>query len=597
MACDSLTRKSSISGPRFVVGGIAVLLALSSELVCIAPSAGVAAAQHPDGTGWFVDIAGPSAITYKTNNDYTGRKYFPQPMCGGVAILDYDNDGKMDIFFTNGAKLPSMEKAGTAYDNCLLHNRGDGTFEDVTAKAGLLGKQTGYNFGVAAADYDNDGNEDIFICSAGRNTLYHNNGDGTFTDVTPGSGLDSKPPGVLSVGAAWFDYDNDGLLDLIVSNYTVWSPLTDRPCFYDAAPTTSGAPGSPKKVESYCSPRDVVSAAPRLYHNLGNGHFKDVTEESGIGSVLGKGMGIAIADFNGDGLMDVFISNDTEKNSLYINQGRGKFKEEAFLYGVAYNELGNVVSGMGSDAKDFNNDGFVDIVYNDLAGQIFGLLSNNHDKYFDDVTRQTNVENLSRPFSGWSIGFIDFDNDGWKDIYSANGDVDNLLPTSKQHDTMFRNVEGTRFVDASEEMGKDFNFIGYQRGSAFGDLNNDGFQDIVVTSLGQTPRILINRGLSGNHWALFDLRGTVSNRDGIGAKIKVTTAAGRTLYNHCTTSVGFMSSSDRRVHFGLGKETSMADVEIRWPSGTIQHLDHLAADRIIKVEEPRPEKTAEKPTK
>ena len=543
-------------------------------------------AQQPGDTQWFVDVAGNSNISYRTNNDYTGRKYFPQPMCGGVAILDYDNDGKMDIFFTNGAKLPSMEKEGRAYDNCLLRNKGDGTFEEVTAKAGLIGKQTGYAFGVAAGDYDNDGNQDIFICSAGRNTLYHNNGDGTFTDVTSGSGLDTKPSDVLSVGAAWFDYDNDGLLDLIVSNYTVWSPLTDRPCFHAAM---SMQPGNSKPSESYCSPRDVVSVAPRLYHNLGNGHFKDVTDESGVGSVLGKGMGISIADFNGDGLMDIFISNDTERNTLYINQGGGRFKEQALLYGVAYNELGTVVSGMGSDAKDFNNDGFVDVIYNDLAGQIFGLLSNNHNRYFDDVTRQTNLLNLSRSYSGWSIGFIDFDNDGWKDIYSANGDVDDLLPTSKQHDTMFRNIGGTRFIDVSEEMGQDFNFVGYQRGSAFGDLNNDGFQDIVITSLGERPRILINRGLSGNHWMLFDLRGTVSNRDGIGAKIKVTTASGRVLHNHCTTSVGFMSSSDRRVHFGLGKETSVAEVEIRWPSGAIQHLAGISGNQVVKVVEPRAE--------
>ena len=217
--------------------------------------------------------------------------------------------------------------------------------------------------------------------------------------------------------------------------------------------------------------------------------------------------------------------------------------------------------------------------------------------FFDDVTRKTNLLNLSRSYSGWSIGFIDFDNDGWKDIYSANGDVDDLLPTSKQHDTMFRNIEGTRFADVSEEMGQDFNFVGYQRGSAFGDLNNDGFQDIVITSLGQRPRILINRGLSGNHWILFDLRGTVSNRDGIGAKIKVTTASGRVIYNHCTTSVGFMSSSDRRVHFGLGKEKSVAEVEICWPSGVIQHLASIAADQVVKVVEPRSEGAATGVTK
>jgi hypothetical protein len=545
---------------------------ISIALLCA--GLGANAQQAP---GWFTDVAPRSTFSYKTNNDYTGRKYFPQPMCGGVAIFDYDNDGRMDIFLTNGAKLPELQKTGTAYDNALLRNKGDGTFEDVTVKAGLLGKETSYAFGVAAADYDNDGYEDLFVASAGRNTLYHNNGDGVFTDVTAGSGLDRKPANLLSVGAAWFDYDHDGLLDLVISNYTLWSPLTDRPCSRLTSDHT---------VPSYCSPRDVGSVSPSLYHNLGGGRFEDVTQSSGLGALQGKGMGISIADFNGDRLPDIFIANDTERNFLFINQGGGKFKEQALLYGVAYNDQGNVVSGMGSDANDYNNDGLPDIVYNDLAGQIFGLFRNDKGHSFDDVAGASGIEKLSRAYAGWSIGFVDYDNDGWKDIYSANGDVDNLGPNAKQNDSMFRNLNGDKFADASPDMGQDFLFTGYQRGAAFGDLNNDGYPDIVVTSLGQRPRILINRALSGNHWLLFDLRGTVSNRDGIGAQIKVTTAAGRALYNHVATSVGFMSSSDRRAPFGLGKETSVSSVEIFWPSGIVQKLGPTGADRIVKVVEP-----------
>jgi hypothetical protein len=431
----------------------------------------------------------------------------------------------------------------------------------------------GYSFGVAAGDYDNDGNEDLFICNAGRNTLYHNNGDGTFTDVTEGSGLDNKPANVLSVGAAWFDYDNDGLLDLIVSNYTEWIPATDRRC-------------QMADKEIYCSPTVYKSVAQRLYHNLGHGRFEDVTDASGLGRALGKGMGISIADFDGDGLMDIFIANDTERNFLFINQGDGTFKEQGLLYGVSYNELGATVSGMGSDAKDFDNDGMVDIVYNDLMGQVFGIFRNAGGHSFDDVTRQTHLQELSLPLAGWSIGFIDYDNDGWKDLYSANGDVDNFAPNSKQRDTMFKNVDGKSFVDVSEQMGTDFAFLGYQRGSAFGDLNNDGFLDIVVTSLGEKPRILMNNALNGNHWIMFDLRGHRSNRDGIGARIKVVTGSGRALYNHATTSVGFMSSSDRRVHFGLGTEKSIKSVEIRWPSGVVQVLGPLAVNQIATIEEP-----------
>lgn len=525
-------------------------------------------------SNWFTDVAGRSPFSYRTHNDFTGRKYFPQPMCGGVAVIDYDNDGKMDLFFTNGAKLPELKKTTPSFYNCLLRNNGDGTFDDVTAKAGLSGANIGYSFGVAVADYDNDGFDDLFICNAGMNTLYHNNGDGTFSDVTAGSGVDRKPADVLSVGAAWFDYDNDGLLDLIVTNYTTWTPQTDRQCFMDS------------KREEYCSPTIYKSIESRLYRNLGHGRFEDVTDASGIGKALGKGMGISIADFNGDGLMDVFIANDTEPNFLFINQENGTFKESGLDFGVAYNSQGASVSGMGSDAKDFDNDGWPDIVYNDLAGQVFGILKNEKGKSFTDVTWSTKMGALSRNLSGWSIGFIDFNNDGWKDIYSANGDVDDIGASSKQHDTMFQNVGGKDLVDVTATMGHDFSFIGYQRGAAFVDLNNDGFMDLVVTSLGEKPRILMNNALVRNHWIMFDLRGRKSNRNGIGARIKITTASGRTLYNHVTTSVGFMSSSDRRAHFGLGDESKLERVEIRWPSGILQQLDHPAVDQIMKIEEP-----------
>jgi hypothetical protein len=507
-------------------------------------------------------------------------------MCGGVAVLDYDNDGYMDLFFTNGAKLPELRKTSPAYFNTLLRNRGDGTFEDVTARSGLDGASLGYSFGAAVGDYDNDGFEDIFIANAGQNALYHNNRDGTFSDVTVGSGLDRKPENVLSVGAAWFDLDNDGLLDLIVSNYTVWTPDTDKRC--GLGDTTAPARDGYQTLhrESYCSPKVYVSVSPRLYHNVGHGHFVDVTESSGLSKAFGKGMGIAIADFNRDGWMDIFIANDTEPNSLFINQGDGTFKEQGLLYGAAYGQGGATVSSMGADAKDFDNDGWDDIVYNDLSGQLFTLFKNQGGQLFDDVSADTGIARLSRPYSGWSIGFVDYNNDGWKDIYSANGDVDDLTSNSRQHDSMFENIAGKSFTDVSDSMGKDFGSLGYQRGSAFVDLNNDGAMDIVVTSLGEKPKILINNALNGNHWTTLDLRGHTSNRDAIGAQVKVTTNSGRTLYEHVTTSIGFMSSSDRRVHLGLGKEDEIREIEIRWPSGIIQQITHPAVDKILRIEEP-----------
>jgi len=522
----------------------------------------------------FTNIAGRSKFSYVTNNDLSPRKYFVQPMAGGVAIFDFDNDGKMDIFFTNGAKLPVLEKTGPAFYNCLLRNRGDGTFEDVTKKAGLAGEKIGYSLGVAAGDYDNDGFEDLFIAGAGRNTLYHNNGDGTFTDVTEQSGLAAKPAMTMSVGAAWFDYDSDGLLDLVVSNYTLWTPQTDKRC------SASG-------VEYYCDPRLYYEAVPpRLYHNLGHGKFEDVTEKSGFGGSPGKGMGISIADFNDDGLQDVFIANDTEPNSLFINQGNGKFEEQGLELGVAYDDTARAVSSMGSDAKDYDNDGRVDIFYNNLMGQIWGLFQNAGDS-FRYVSPQEHVRQLSAAYSGWSNGFIDFDNDGWKDLYSANGDVDNVKPNARQHDTMFANLGGKQFEDVSDAMGKDFLRVGYQRGSAFGDLNNDGFPDIVVTSLNEPPRILINSADNGHHWLVLELTGRVSNRDAIGARVKVTTGSGRVLYDHVSVSVGFMSSSDKRVHFGLGVEKQISSVEIRWPRGRVQALKNVPADQFLKITEPQ----------
>jgi hypothetical protein len=521
----------------------------------------------------FTDVAPRSTFSYVTNNGFTGRKYFPQPLCGGVAILDYDNDGWMDIYFTNGAELPELKKTDSSFHHALLRNKGDGTFEDVTRRAGLLGEDLGFSLGVAAGDYDNDGWTDLFIANAGPNTLYRNNGDGTFTDATRASGLASKPPATLSVQGAWLDYDQDGLLDLVLSNYTLWTPETDRRCVREDG------------VDFYCHPKTYPAVPHRLYRNAGGGRFEDVTEPAGFGRALGKGMGIGVADVNGDGWPDIFIANDTERNFLYLNRKDGRFQEQGMLLGIAYNDDGATVSAMGADVKDYDNDGWPDVFYNDLMGQIWGLFRSLSGKTFRYASPATKLVRLSEPYSGWSAGFFDHNNDGWKDLYSANGDIDYLHPNAEQHDTLFENVNGREFVDVSGAMGPDFLRAGYQRGSAFADLNNDGHVDLVVTSLNRRPRILLNSG-SGGHWLLIRAVGRKSARDAIGAKIKVTTPSGRTLYNHVTTSVGFLSSSDPRVHFGLGAERSPAEIEIRWPGGAAQTLRNVPADQILVVEEP-----------
>jgi hypothetical protein len=526
----------------------------------------------------FENAIGSSGISFVLDNSWSPKRYQVETMAGGVALFDYNNDGLLDIYFTNGALLPTLDKSEPRFHNRLYRNNGNGTFTDVTAEAGAQGAN--YSIGVAAADYDNDGYQDLFVAGANGFQLFHNNGNGTFTDVTGKAGLRRVHPNLttlFSAAAGWFDYDNDGLLDLIVINYLKWSPETDVTCM------NSG-------VSAYCNPNSYEGAPNLLFHNNGDGTFTDVTESSGLLKHIGKGMGVAFADYDGDGFVDMFVSNDSLRNYLFHNNGDGTFTEVGVLSGVSYNEEGKSVAGMGVDFRDIDNDGRPDIFETDMSGDSFLFFRNLGKGFFDDISLSSRITNASMKLTGWGIGIYDFDNDGWKDIFTSNGAIlDNSdllfhLPFKLQNCLLHNNRDLT-FSDVSSEAGEGFRSHAAHRGAAFGDIDNDGRIDIVVNCLNDKPELLMNRTGGGRNWIVLDLVGTRSNRDGLGARVTVTSASG-IQHNHATTSVGYGSSSDRRVHFGLGADSKIDKIDIVWPSGIRQSLGTTTVNQILKVCEP-----------
>jgi len=497
-------------------------------------------------------------------------------MAGGVAVFDYDNDGYLDIFFTNGADIHSLKKNSAKYSNRLFHNNGDGTFTDVTENAGLAG--TGYDTGVAIGDFDNDGYEDIFVGGVYRNTLYHNNGDGTFTDVTEKAGLVQPDPefGPLwSVGAAWVDVNNDGLLDLFIVNYLKWDGTKEPSCTFEGKP-------------EYCHPKYYKATPNQLFLNKGGGKFVNISAESGIRAHPGKGMGVGVADYDNDGLPDLFVTNDKLFNFLFHNKGNLKFEEVAFDAGVALPEHGNLISGMGTDFRDINNDGFPDIAVVALDTETFPIYLNDKKGSFTEITSKSGMSLLSNSMAGYSPNIADFDNDGWKDIFVSRGDVQstNLAPARhvEQWNTVFRNLPDGKWAALTEQAGFDAQPRRRHRGSAFGDLNHDGKLDLVVTAISAPAEIWLNDSPNDNHWFEISLQGTKSNRDGIGARIRVT-AGGKSQYNHVSTASGYASSSAGPVHFGLGTAKTVDELEIRWPSGIVQTLRNIQCDQVLRVKE------------
>lgn len=539
--------------------------------VCMAHSiAKGALAPEKEGPIRMINIAPACGIDFVLRNSASGRKYQVETLPGGLGVIDFDQDGWPDLYCVNGAALPSLRKTDPSFYNRLYRNNRNGTFTDVTEKAGVKGR--GYEMGVAVGDYNNDGLEDLYVVGVHGNTLYRNNGDGTFTDVTVSAGVggdDAKGRKLWSIAAAWIDYDNDGKLDLFVSNYCDWEPGLDPLCG-----------GIAKEGRAYCHP-DIYRSEPiLLYHNNGDGTFTEVSRSAGLADLLGKGMGVAVADFDESGRPGIFIANDHARN-LLIRNGGGRLTEMGVESGVAYNGDGREISGMGAAFGDIDGDGRPDIVMTGLRGESFEVFGNRGAGLFEDISAETGVLGISRSVNGWGCGLVDLDNDGWLDMFVASGGLDT---TELQSNRIFRNKLG-KFSDVSASVGTDFAVPLLHRGVAFADFDNDGRIDAAVSSLNGPLELWMNRSPM-RHWLQLKLRGKQSNRSALGAKITLRSAAGVQLKEVCN-SVGYASSSDLRVHFGLN-EDRIASIEIRWPSGIVQHLPAVSSDQILDVTEHEP---------
>jgi enediyne biosynthesis protein E4 len=527
----------------------------------------------------FSDVTSALSVHFQHIASHTSKKYLIETMGSGVALFDYDNDGRLDVFAVNGAPLTDPTPKGTIplkrgpeHWNRLFHQRADGTFEDVTEKAGLEG--VGYGMGVAVGDYDNDGYEDLYVTGYGSNKLYHNNGNGIFTDVTAQVGAAGSG---WSTSAAWVDLDNDGLLDLVVLRYMQWD-FDDIWC------------GERKEgLRAYCTPDAFRPITPLVYHNNGNGHFTEVSQKLEL-SKEGKGLGIALADYDRDGYIDLFFANDSMPEFLYHNTGNGTLEEVGLASGVAVDGEGHSYAGMGVEFSDYNNDALPDLLITDLANQVYALYRNNGDGTFAYESYPSGLARMTFTHSGWGVRFLDYDNDGWKDLIIAQGhDLDTIeltFPNLHYREPMLlaRNM-GKNFVDVSAEAGAVFQQPWVARGLATGDIDNDGRVDVVVTTNDGRMHVLHNDTTTPDHWLTLKLVGHKSNRDAIGAVVKIMSERGAQ-FATVTTAGSYLSSSDKRLHFGLGPDAAAQSIEIQWPSGIRQTIQSVRSDQIVNVDEP-----------
>ena len=516
----------------------------------------------------FRNVATTAGLRFTHSDSPGGSKYFVDSAPGGLAVFDYNGDRRPDIFFTNGAATPSLRKTSAIYSNRLYRNDGNMRFTDVTDAAGVRG--VGYAMGAAAGDYDNDGDADLFVAGVRENQLLRNRGDGRFEDVTKQSGITS---GEWAVGGGWFDFDNDGRLDLLVVNYVQWSIEANRSCGDEA-----------RGVQIFCDPRVFKGLPNRLYRNKGDGTFEDVSAQSGLLAHVGKGMSAAFADFNHDGRLDVFVTNDTVPNFLFKNNGDGTFSEDALMAGVSVTNSGRPISSMGTDAQDYDNDGWPDIHLTALSGETFPLFRNDGRGAFIEETQSSGLGRLTVKLSGWCSVGVDVDNDGSKDIFTANSHVNARIGdfqsiAFKQSNSVFLNDGRGHFSDSPNPSGLS-EAVAAHRGCGVADFDGDGRLDVAVLTLGSPAELWQNVTATSNHWVIVRLVGTKSNRDGIGAVVRIGNQM-RTM----TTAMGYASSSHAGLHFGLGTSPGPVRLEVEWPAGTKQLLEDVKVDRVIEIVE------------
>ena len=548
-------------------GGLVTFLVTAAIL----PNGANGSASRPVSTVHFEDITRSAGIRFVHNNGAFGKKWLPETMGSGVAFIDYDNDGWQDILFVNGADFPGHIRKHTTL--ALYHNNHDGTFSDVTQHAGLAVEMDG--MGVAVGDYDNDGYDDLFITALGQSRLFHNNGNGTFTDVTKQAGLAGIQE--FSTSAAWVDYDRDGHLDLIVANYVQWSPDTDIYCSLDG------------KAKSYCTPEAYKGTSVRLWHNRGDGIFEDATQKAGLFDSASKSLGVAILDANQDGWPDILISNDTQPNKLYINNGDGTFTEKGIAAGIAYNEDGVARAGMGVDAADYDRSGYPSVIITNFANQMLSLYHNERNGLFVDEAPNSEIGRASLLTLGFGCFFFDYDLDGWLDVYVANGHIEDAIERVQprvrfaEPPHLFRNLGNGNFNEVTASAGREFAAPRVARGAAYGDIHNDGALDIAVTTNGGSALLFRNTG-TVHHSLRIKLVGSESNRDGIGAVVRVT-AGSDTQSQILRSGSSYLSSSELVLTFGLAGHTQADTIEIHWPSGQTDRATNVPADQIVTIKE------------